>query len=142
MLELFLKKLFKDRLQAIIVVKKTKLFLLMLLTKELTVNIFVQLGFSSNVTSGTVALTNFIKNFNFCGGLYFNSLVAKPLSNLYYDSSSNFQQSNDRQKVQYNTDLLSQRHSYLYRVKWHLYKTKWKCKMVIKKEFLIRGEIN
>jgi hypothetical protein len=37
----------------------------------------VQLGFSSNVALDTVALTNFIKNFNFCGELYFNSLVAK-----------------------------------------------------------------
>ncbi len=54
----------------------------------------MQLGFSSNNTSDMVALTNFVKNFNFCGRLYFNSLVAKPLSDLYYDSSSKFQ-SND-----------------------------------------------
>ncbi len=51
----------------------------------------MQLDFSSNATSDTVALINFVKNFNFCGRLYFDSLVAKPLSNLYYDSSSNFQ---------------------------------------------------
>ncbi len=38
--------------------------------------IFVQLGFSSIVASDTVALTNFFKNFNFGGGLYFDSLVA------------------------------------------------------------------
>jgi hypothetical protein len=42
-----------------------------------------------------VTLTDFIKNFNFCAKLYFDSLVAKPLSDLYYDSSSDFQQSND-----------------------------------------------
>ncbi len=53
-----------------------------------------------------VTLTNFIKNFNFCRGLYFDSLVAKPLSDLYYHSRSNFQQSNEWTKVQYNTDLL------------------------------------
>jgi hypothetical protein len=34
-------------------------------------------------------------NIDFCGGLYFDSLVAKPLSDLYYDSSSNFQESYD-----------------------------------------------
>ncbi len=50
---------------------------------------FVQLGFSSNITSDTKTLTNFIKNFNFCGRQYFNSLVAKPLSNLFSDGSSN-----------------------------------------------------
>ncbi len=61
---------------------------------QATVIILVQLGFSSNVTSDTVTLTNFVKTFNFCGRLYFDSLVAKPLSDLYYDSSSNFQ-SND-----------------------------------------------
>ncbi len=75
----------------------------------------MQLGFS-NITSGMVALTNFINDFNFCGRLYFDSLVAKPLSDLYYDSSSNFQ-SNDWQKVKYNTDLLNQRQGYLYRTK-------------------------
>ncbi len=37
--------------------------------------IFVQLGFSSNIASDMVALTNFIKNFNFCGVLYFDSLA-------------------------------------------------------------------
>ena len=67
----------------------------------------MQLGFSSNVASDMVALTNFVKNFNFCGGLYFDSLLAKPLSDLYNNSSSNFQQSNDWQKVQFNTDLVS-----------------------------------
>ncbi len=65
----------------------------------------MQLGFSSNITLDTVTLTNFVKNFNFCGGLYFDSQVAKPLSDLNYNSSSNFQ-SNDWQKVQYNTDFL------------------------------------
>jgi len=74
----------------------------------------VQLGFSSNITSDMVILTNFIKNFNFCGRVFFDILVAKPLSDLYSDSSSNFQ-SNDWQKVQFNTDLLNQKHSYLYR---------------------------
>ena len=58
-------------------------------------NIFVQWAFLLNITSDTVTLTNFVKNFNFCGGLYFDSLVAKPLSNLYYDSRCNFQQSNN-----------------------------------------------
>jgi hypothetical protein len=70
----------------------------------------VQLGFSSD----TVTLTKFVKNFNLYGRLYSDSLVAKHLSNLYSDSSSNFQ-SNDWQKVQYNTDLLKQKRSYLYR---------------------------
>ncbi len=56
------------------------------------------LAFSSNATSDTVTLTNF------CVGLCSNSLVGKLLSDLYYDSSSNFQ-SNNWQKVQYNTDL-------------------------------------
>ncbi len=40
------------------------------------INTFVHLGFSSSITSDTVALTNFIKNFHFCGRLYFDSLVA------------------------------------------------------------------
>ncbi len=35
-----------------------------------------------------------------------------------FDSHSNFEQSNDWQKVQYNTDLLIPRHGYLYRAKW------------------------
>jgi len=61
-----------------------------------------------------ITLTNFIKKFNICGRLYFDSLVVKQLSNLYCDSSSNFQ-SNDWQKVQYNTDLLKQKQNYLYR---------------------------
>ncbi len=77
-------------------------------------DISMQLGFSSNVTSDTVTLTNFIKSFNFCGGLYFDSLVAKSLSNHYCNSSSNFQ-SNDWQKVQYNTDLFEQKRMYLHR---------------------------
>ncbi len=55
---------------------------------------FVQLGFSLNVPLRVTS-----------GVLYFDSLVAKPLSDLYYDSSSNFQQSNEWQKVQFNTDL-------------------------------------
>ncbi len=76
---------------------------------------FMQLGFSSNITSDPVTLTNFIKNFNFCGRLYFNNLVAKPSSDLYDDSSSNFWQSYDWQKVQYNTDLLKWNWGYLYR---------------------------
>jgi hypothetical protein len=58
--------------------------------KTVLINIFVQFGFSSNITSNMVALTDFVKNFNFCGRLYFDSLVAKPLSDLYDDSSSNF----------------------------------------------------
>ncbi len=36
---------------------------------------FVQLGFSSNVALDTVALTNFVKNFNFGGRLYSDSQV-------------------------------------------------------------------
>ncbi len=43
-------------------------------------HIFVQLGFSSKDPLQD----------NFRGILYSNSLVAKPLSDLYYDSSSNF----------------------------------------------------
>ncbi len=43
-----------------------------------------------------------------------SSLVAKPLGNLYYDSSSNFQ-SNDQQQVQFNTDLFKQEQRNLYR---------------------------
>jgi hypothetical protein len=39
----------------------------------------MQWGFSSNVTLDTVTLTNFVKNFDLCGGLYFDSLVAKPV---------------------------------------------------------------
>ena len=75
----------------------------------------MQFGFSSNIPLRVIS-----------GRLYFDSLVAKPLSALYYDSSSNFQQSNDWQKVQFNTDLLSQRRCYLYRAKMVLIKTKWK----------------
>jgi hypothetical protein len=74
----------------------------------------MQLGFSSNITSDMVTLTNFVRDFNFCCRLYGDNLVAKPLSNLYCDSSSNFQ-GNDWQQVQYNTDLLKQKQSYLYR---------------------------
>ncbi len=65
----------------------------------------MQFGFSSNVPLWVTS-----------DGLYFDSLVAKPLSNLYDDSSSNFQQSNDWQKVQFNTDLLKQKQGYLYRI--------------------------
>jgi hypothetical protein len=36
----------------------------------------MQLGLSSNVTLDAVTLANFVKNFSFCGGLYFDSLVA------------------------------------------------------------------
>jgi hypothetical protein len=50
----------------------------------------MQVDFSSNVTSEMVTLTNFVKIFNFCGRLYFDSLVAKPLSNLYIESNSKF----------------------------------------------------
>ncbi len=39
----------------------------------------MQLGLSSSIASDTVVLTNFVKNFNFSGGLYSNSLV-----NLFY----------------------------------------------------------
>jgi len=88
---------------------------------------FMQLGFSSNITSDMVILTNFVKNFNFCGRVFFDLLVAKPMSDLYSDSSYNFQ-SNDWQKVQYNTDLLNQKHSYLYREKWHWLQMK-RCEM-------------
>ncbi len=77
--------------------------------------IFVQLGFYSNVASDAVALTNFIKICNFYGGLCFDSLMAKPLTDLYNNISSNFWQSNDWQKVQYNTDLIKWKRGYLYR---------------------------
>ncbi len=75
-----------------------------------------------------------------------NSLVAKPLSDLYYDSSSNFQ-SNDRQQVQYDTDLLNPRQGYLYRKHGIDYKrdeTIWKniemVNILIKRAFLIELE--
>ncbi len=42
------------------------------------------------------------------------SLVVKPLSDLYCNSSSNFQ-SHNQQQVQYNTDLLKQKQSNFYR---------------------------
>jgi hypothetical protein len=65
------------------------------------VNIFMQLGFSSNsylfVTSG---------------GLCSNSLVAKRRSKPYSHRSSNFQLSN-WQKAQLITDLFDQKQSYL-----------------------------
>jgi hypothetical protein len=54
----------------------------------------MQLGFSSNIP----LRVTFVR-------VYFDSLVAKSLSDLYYDSSSNFQQSNNWQKVQFNTDF-------------------------------------
>ncbi len=69
-------------------------------------------------------LSNIIQNFNFCGKLYFDSIVAKTLSDLYSDSSSNFQQSNDWQNVQYNTSILIPIQGYLYRAKWHWLKMK------------------
>ncbi len=74
----------------------------------------MELGFSSNVTSDMVTLTNIVKNFNFCGRLYCDSVVAKPLSDLYCNSSFNFQ-SNNWQQAQYNTDLIKWKWSYLYR---------------------------
>ncbi len=43
------------------------------------ISLFVQLGFSSNVPLQVTS-----------DGLYFDSLVAKHLSDLYYDSSTNF----------------------------------------------------
>ncbi len=52
-----------------------------------------------------MAQTRFVKHFNFVADCFLNSLVAKQLSDLYCDSSSNFQ-SNDRQQAQYNTALL------------------------------------
>jgi len=61
----------------------------------------MQLGFSSNIPLWVTS-----------GGVYFDSLVAKPLSILYYDSS--FQQSNDLQKVHFNTDFLKWKQGYLY----------------------------
>ncbi len=54
----------------------------------------MQLGFSFNVTSDTVALTNFVKLLTSVIDCTPHGLVAKPLSDLYCDSSSNFQ-SND-----------------------------------------------
>ncbi len=44
-------------------------------------NIFMQLGFSSNIILDMVTLTNFVKSFNFCGRLCCDSLVAKPSDN-------------------------------------------------------------
>ncbi len=105
-------------------------------------NYFMQLGFSSNATSDTVALTNFVKNFNFCGRLYFNSLAAKPLSDLYYDSSSNFQwmtkspveywfiNSRTRLFIQSKTALIKMRNVWKDYWKWSLF--------LIKKRFLIK----
>ncbi len=55
-------------------------------------NYFMQLGFSSIVPLQVTS-----------GRLYYDSLVTKPLSNLYDNSSYNFQQSNNWQKVQFNT---------------------------------------
>jgi hypothetical protein len=64
----------------------------------------VQLGFSSNVPLRVTL--------SISGRLYFDSLVAKPLNNLYNDSWSYFEQSNDWQKVLLKTDLLTQRHGF------------------------------
>ncbi len=52
-----------------------------------------------------------------------------------------FWQSNDWEKVQYNTDLLKPRHNYLYRKGWHclIIKTLIKCKKSFEKAF---GELN
>ncbi len=61
-----------------------------------------------------VALTNFVKLFKFCGGLYSLQSSGQTLGDLYCNSSSNFQ-SNDQQQVQYNTDLLKQKLRNLYR---------------------------
>jgi len=47
--------------------------------RNTTISLFVQLGFSSNVQLQVTS-----------DGLYFDSLVAKHLSDLYYDSSFNF----------------------------------------------------
>ncbi len=84
------------------------LCLKLFLHEETVVDTFVQLGFSSKnplwVTSGR---------------MYCDSLVAKPLSDLYYNNCSNCQQSNNWQKVQFNSDLLNQRHGNLYIAKWH-----------------------
>ncbi len=44
--------------------------------KKPLANIFVQLGFPSNITLDILTLPNFFKNH--CGRLYFDSLVAKP----------------------------------------------------------------
>jgi len=63
----------------------------------------MQWGFSSNVTSDMVALTNFIMLFNFCGRLYSLQSSWQTLSDQYSKSSSNYQ-SNEWQQVQYNTD--------------------------------------
>jgi len=63
----------------------------------------VQLGFASKIPLWVTS-----------GRLYLDSLVAKHLSDLYNDSSANFQQSNDWQKVQFDADLSSQRHTGIY----------------------------
>jgi hypothetical protein len=55
-----------------------------------------------------------------------------------------FRQSNDSQKAQYNTDLLEQRHGYLYRKWWHwlnlkaLIKMRKKVKLSLEK---LKGEV-
>ncbi len=73
-----------------------------------------------------LVLTNFVKNSNFVVDCFLNSLVAKPLSDLYCDSSSNFQ-SNGWQQVQYNTDLQKQMQENLYRYEGvHKKMIKWK----------------
>ncbi len=84
----------------------------------------MQMAFSSNVTSDMVTLTNFVKNFNFCGGLHANSLVAKPLSDLYYDSRSNFQQSNDWQKSPVHYWFINSKMGLFIQRKMELIKTK------------------
>ncbi len=84
----------------------------------------MQLGFSSKIPLWVTS-----------GRLYFDSLVDKHLSNLYNDSSANFQQSNDFQKVQFNTDLLSQRYGYLYRTKWRWLECMKSVKWLLKRNF-------
>ncbi len=78
----------------------------------------MQLGFTSVTSLKTWqfswVLTNFIKNYNFCGRLFSQQSSGQTLNDLYYDSSSNFQ-SNDWQQIQYNTDLLKQRQTNLNR---------------------------
>ncbi len=84
----------------------------------------MQLGFSSKIPLWVTS-----------GRLYLDSLVAKHLSDLYDDSSANFQQSDEWQKVQFNADLLSQRYGYLYRTKWRWLKCKKSVKWLLKRDF-------
>ncbi len=95
--------------------KPRNIILISFCTKKYDFNIFVQLGFSSkchfrhgNLDWLCQELSTSVVD---CSP---NSLVAKTLSNLYSDSNCNFQ-SNDWQKVLFNTDLLNQRRGNLYR---------------------------